>query len=215
MREWANAHSHLPVEEFYDRSLVKGWDIDDWIRLWEYERRHGNLKLNEGMDLFKENIDEISDALTANIIATLDRIDSDFDDPMFPREGEAGELTLEVKRLVIENEIGDMQKRLKRVETKIRHRDFPDTSMNSITDSMILRAKDYPISNLYDGKLTNGRVRKGLCPFHTEKTPSFVVYESKNRFKCFGCLAGGDAIDFYQKLNGTSFPETVRALNNQ
>lgn len=52
----------------------------------------------------------------------------------------------------------------------------------------------------------------GLCPFHTEKTPSFHVHPDKGFFKCFGCGAGGDVITFLSKLENLSFPDAVRVL---
>lgn len=52
----------------------------------------------------------------------------------------------------------------------------------------------------------------GLCPFHTEKTPSFHVHPDKGFFKCFGCGAGGDIITFLSKLENLSFPDAVRVL---
>ena len=51
----------------------------------------------------------------------------------------------------------------------------------------------------------------GLCPFHNEKTPSFYIF-SDQHFKCFGCGAHGDAIDFVQKLHGLSFQDALRHL---
>ncbi len=57
-----------------------------------------------------------------------------------------------------------------------------------------------------------GRVHKGLCPFHTEKTPSFTVNPERGIFKCFGCGEGGDMFDFVIKLEGLSFPEAVELL---
>jgi len=50
----------------------------------------------------------------------------------------------------------------------------------------------------------------GLCPLHTEKTPSFFVFE--HRFKCFGCNTSGDVIDFVQKLYGLSFQDALKHL---
>ena len=44
-----------------------------------------------------------------------------------------------------------------------------------------------------------GRLYGGLCPFHSEKTPSFYVYPDTQSFYCFGCGAGGDAITFTKK----------------
>ena len=52
----------------------------------------------------------------------------------------------------------------------------------------------------------------GLCPFHSEKTPSFSVSPSKSIFKCFGCGEGGDVITFVMKRENLSFPEAVEFL---
>lgn len=52
----------------------------------------------------------------------------------------------------------------------------------------------------------------GLCPFHTEKTPSFNVNPGMGIFKCFGCGEGGDVFHFLERVEGLSFPESVRLL---
>jgi len=57
-----------------------------------------------------------------------------------------------------------------------------------------------------------GAIFKGLCPFHKEKTPSFIVTPARNTYHCFGCGAGGDAISFIMELEGLSFPEAVEIL---
>ena len=53
---------------------------------------------------------------------------------------------------------------------------------------------------------------KGLCPFHGEKTPSFMVNPKKGIFHCFGCGVGGDVFGFLMRQDRLSFPEAVRAL---
>jgi DNA primase len=53
---------------------------------------------------------------------------------------------------------------------------------------------------------------KGLCPFHGEKTPSFMVNPKKGIFHCFGCGVGGDVFAFLMRQDRLSFPEAVRAL---
>jgi DNA primase len=53
---------------------------------------------------------------------------------------------------------------------------------------------------------------KGLCPFHAEKTPSFMVNPKKGIFHCFGCGVGGDAFGFIMRMDRLTFPEAVRAL---
>lgn len=57
-----------------------------------------------------------------------------------------------------------------------------------------------------------GRTLKGLCPFHSEKTPSFVVYPENNSFYCFGCAAGGDIITFIKMAEHLEYVEAVRFL---
>ncbi len=53
---------------------------------------------------------------------------------------------------------------------------------------------------------------KGLCPFHSEKTPSFTVYPADNSFYCFGCGVGGDAISFVMKMENVDYPDAVQIL---
>lgn len=57
-----------------------------------------------------------------------------------------------------------------------------------------------------------GRNYVGLCPFHSEKTPSFSVSPDKQIFYCFGCGEGGNVFSFLMKMEGLSFPETARQL---
>jgi DNA primase len=52
----------------------------------------------------------------------------------------------------------------------------------------------------------------GLCPFHTEKSPSFGVSRGKNFYYCFGCHASGDAVTFLRHVEGLSFPEALEKL---
>ena len=57
-----------------------------------------------------------------------------------------------------------------------------------------------------------GSSYKGLCPFHTEKTPSFHVNRDKGFFHCFGCGTGGDVVKFVELQEKLSFPDSVRLL---
>lgn len=58
----------------------------------------------------------------------------------------------------------------------------------------------------------HGRTLSGLCPFHNEKTPSFVVYPDTQSFYCFGCGAAGDVINFVRKYNNLGYVESVKQL---
>lgn len=57
-----------------------------------------------------------------------------------------------------------------------------------------------------------GASYKGLCPFHGEKTPSFVVNPQQGTYHCFGCAVHGDSLTFIKETQNLSFPEAVRAL---
>lgn len=58
----------------------------------------------------------------------------------------------------------------------------------------------------------HGKYMKGLCPFHSENTPSFTVTPELQIFHCYGCGKGGNVIRFVEEMEGYSFPEAVRVL---
>ncbi len=58
----------------------------------------------------------------------------------------------------------------------------------------------------------SGRNLKALCPFHAEKTPSFMVNPERQIYHCFGCGEGGNVFSFLMRLDGLSFPEAVERL---
>src|SRR5215510_7813737 len=57
-----------------------------------------------------------------------------------------------------------------------------------------------------------GRSATGLCPFHTEKTPSFTVSEERGFFHCFGCGEHGDVFSFVMRTQSLAFPDAVRMV---
>jgi DNA primase len=60
-----------------------------------------------------------------------------------------------------------------------------------------------------------GRNFKGLCPFHSEKSPSFVVSPDKEICHCFGCHKGGDIFSFYQEVEGVEFIQALKDLGSK
>ena len=86
-----------------------------------------------------------------------------------------------------------------------------------IKDSDVTYVRDHsPIDDVVGDyvqlKGAGGGQKKGLCPFHDEKSPSFHVTPSKGYFHCFGCQVGGDVIAFIMKLEHLTFTETVERL---
>ncbi|MDH5654324.1 MAG: DNA primase [Spirochaetia bacterium] len=73
-----------------------------------------------------------------------------------------------------------------------------------------------PIEN-YIGRFValkkQGKYLKGLCPFHSEKTPSFTVTPEKGIYHCFGCGKGGDVITFVMEMDSLTFPEALEVLS--
>ena len=60
-----------------------------------------------------------------------------------------------------------------------------------------------------------GQNYMGLCPFHSEKDPSFTVSPSKQMFHCFGCKKGGDVFAFWMEYHKVTFPQALKDLANR
>lgn len=82
----------------------------------------------------------------------------------------------------------------------------------NVIDDVLARTDIYQTVTDYVNLKRSGSNHKGLCPFHDEKTPSFYVHQGKQIYKCFGCGAGGNVINFLMEIEGWNFPETVRRL---
>lgn len=84
-----------------------------------------------------------------------------------------------------------------------------------ISERTIQRVRDLDIETVlkpYVELKRKGSSLMGLCPFHSEKTPSFSVSPSKNLFNCFGCRRGGDGIEFVMTKENLSFTAAVRKI---
>ena len=88
-----------------------------------------------------------------------------------------------------------------------------------ISEDTLDKVRELPIESIVEPyvKLSrDGRLNmKGLCPFHSEKTPSFSLNLSKNLYHCFGCNRGGDGIRFIMEKENLSFTDAVHFLAKQ
>ncbi len=80
---------------------------------------------------------------------------------------------------------------------------------------LVARNDIYDTISRYVSLQRAGRLYKGLCPFHSERSPSFMVYPETQSYYCFGCGAGGDVIKFTMEMNNLSYIEAVRLLAQQ
>lgn len=105
---------------------------------------------------------------------------------------------------------------IKRIrEYKYRINARPNNS-GTIGPAEIARARAVPITQFYTDKIRRANKRLlGRCPFHREKTASFVIYEDQNTFHCFGCQENGDVISYVMKLNKLNFIEAVKYLTTK
>lgn len=147
------------------------------------------LTLHQAIEVFSDNLEDIKSACAENMLAII------------AEEGKGDWIREEITKL----RIAPFQRLYQRIVSKQQAKISP--RIDTVTDAMIARAREFPIEDMYDGRLRKGC---GLCPFHSEKTPSFNI--KNNKYKCFGCDAHGDAIDFYMKMNNVGFIQAVRAM---
>ena len=88
--------------------------------------------------------------------------------------------------------------------------------MERISDETVQQVKQYSgivdVINQYVPLKRRGRNYIGLCPFHSERTPSFTVSPDKRIFHCFGCHESGDLISFIQKIDSASFIDAIETI---
>lgn len=85
----------------------------------------------------------------------------------------------------------------------------------SFLDELRRRNKIEEVVGRYVHLKRGGSRRVGLCPFHSEKTPSFTVFSDTQSFFCFGCNAGGDVINFIQRAENLDWIDALRLLAEQ
>lgn len=88
-------------------------------------------------------------------------------------------------------------------------------NMNDIVDEIKSRINIVDVVGRYVSLKKAGNNYKGRCPFHNEKTPSFIVSEQKQIYKCFGCDEGGDVIRFIMKIENVDFMDSLDILGKE
>ena len=83
---------------------------------------------------------------------------------------------------------------------------------DGLVDEIKSRIDIYDLISEYVDLKRSGSNFKGLCPFHSEKTPSFMVSPSKQIFHCFGCNKGGDIFSFIMNYDNMTFNEALSHL---
>src|SRR3989344_5572283 len=84
--------------------------------------------------------------------------------------------------------------------------------MSSITEEIKSRINIADIIGGYIKLEGAGGSYKARCPFHNEKTPSFIVSPSRQNYHCFGCNRGGDVFSFVEEIEGLDFPGALKIL---
>lgn len=77
---------------------------------------------------------------------------------------------------------------------------------------LIMRSDISDLASEYVNLRRSGRNLVGLCPFHSEKTPSFNIYEENNSFYCFGCGVGGNVFNFVMRIENLDYIDSVKYL---
>ena len=89
--------------------------------------------------------------------------------------------------------------------------------MSTVVDLAAVKSR-HPLGDLVEASGVQlrgrGRVRQGVCPFHEEAKGSFTVYGDSERWYCFGCGAGGDVLDFVQRMDAIGLPEAIGRLED-
>lgn len=109
-----------------------------------------------------------------------------------------------VERELICGYMKDWQKEKDKANAQLRELEMARKS--SISDDMIIKAKNHPIENLIEVKK-----KFALCPFHTDRNPSFYVHNGYGY--CFSCQEQADSIKIAMKVHCLNFTEAVRFLN--
>jgi len=162
------------------------------------------INLSAALSIFSDHLPDIrkSCVLNAQAIQATPHKEWEVDEPPTVEN-----IKLHVAHLDVTERVAPLERTIRRIDGRRKH-----YQPGQITEANIERAREYPIKELYE-QLTGDKPRHGMvhCPFHDDQTASMSVGKY-NRYKCFGCDAGGDVIDLYMKLEGVEFIQAVKRI---
>ena len=129
--------------------------------------------------------------------------------------GTEKDLHLQLLDLVFGEKIKQQEQKVKRYSIQYLSLIGKLSNKNGYSEDQLQQARNAPIETLINTQIRGAGLQKlkALCPFHNEKTPSFIIYKKDNSFMCFGCQKhGNNAIDFLMLRDGLDFKEAVEML---
>lgn len=179
----------------------------------------------EDIEVFAEDLPEIIREKYAELVPEEKRLSTLLDGRMYVRrqrllremKGESREKIENTWYAVYRLNDGPLKMRLASIRSeldRIRQAEIMLNAYLSKDEQLDIEViKAIPILDFYEYPYKeNGGKLIGKCPFHNEKTGSFVIYKKSNSFYCFGCGKGGSVIDYYMHLNGVNSKEAIHSL---
>ena len=190
--------------------LDQAW-LHDAYQAWKQQPK---LTIKELFEIFPEsaevvetNLREEQQVFAEQVLLLKERITEDRNRDEFTRW-----FLCELRKHFIGPALEQAWHRMERYrrELSVAHGDRRQET--GIKPEDIADAKAVTIESLIQVKRSNQIRVYAHCPFHDDKTPSFVIYKEENTFHCFGCGAHGDVMDFVMRRDGLSFRKAIRML---
>lgn len=206
----------IPIEDEWKYYRLKQkedreFQASDWFN--DISEKEAKQVIEQNLYTYKENIREALQQWREHLLR-IGQLDADEDTRSF--------LSIWYQTIyieVIETNVGRAIKLAHRYEKHLyltNPQQFESDNPGWISPQTIEIAKETSLASLLsnDGHkvIKAGQNFKCLCPFHTEKTPSFSIKMPDNWYHCFGCNVSGDAIEYIKKTRNINFPNAVRYL---
>lgn len=205
-------------------------EYPDQLSLVDYITTFNDEKFRETLALSLEDKRTRFDQLTKSVSKLkidLRILVEDIVTKFFPDEPKADQIlkcfwfaTWKLKARIFMPKLEDTGQQIKNLETALiiaKSQVMPiSKSKKGVSEEEVLLANSISVKSFISTKIRRSNNKEmTLCPFHTEKTGSFVIFDD-NSWRCFGCqVHGGGAIDFIKKLYGYGFIQAVKFLINK